>query len=64
MQLLSAIPALPVRDVEKSIRFYRDVLELSMPHHDTGFAIFYRDGVEVHLVHRDDLVGAGIDAPL
>jgi len=54
MQMLSAIPALPVRDVEKSIPFYRDVLELTMRHHDTGFAIFHRDTVEIHLWQADD----------
>jgi catechol 2,3-dioxygenase-like lactoylglutathione lyase family enzyme len=54
MQLLSAIPALPVRNVQKSIPFYRDVLELPMRHHDTGFAIFYRDTVEIHLWQADD----------
>jgi catechol 2,3-dioxygenase-like lactoylglutathione lyase family enzyme len=54
MQMLSAIPALPVRDVEKSIPFYRDTLGLSLRHHDTGFAIFHRDAVEVHLWQADD----------
>ena len=54
IQMLSAIPALPVRDVTTSIPFYRDVLGFSMPHHDGGFAIFYRDGVEIHLWQADD----------
>jgi catechol 2,3-dioxygenase-like lactoylglutathione lyase family enzyme len=54
MQLLSAIPALPVRDIEKSISFYRDVLGLIMRHQDHGFAIFHRDTVEVHLWQADD----------
>jgi catechol 2,3-dioxygenase-like lactoylglutathione lyase family enzyme len=54
MQLLSAIPALPVRDVAKSIPFYRDVLGLTMRHHDKGFAIFHHDAVELHLWQADD----------
>lgn len=54
MQLLAAIPALPVRNVDKSIPFYRDVLGLVMRHQDHGFAIFHRDAVEVHLWQADD----------
>jgi catechol 2,3-dioxygenase-like lactoylglutathione lyase family enzyme len=57
MQLLSAIPALPVHDVEKSIPFYRDVLGLIMRHQDHGFAIFHRDAVEVHYGRRMMKVG-------
>ena len=52
--MLSAILALSVRNVEKSIPFYRDVLELPLWHHDTGFAIFHRDSVEMHLWQADD----------
>ncbi len=54
MQMLSAIPALPVRHVTTSIPFYRDVLGLSMRHHDTGFAIFHLDAIELHLWQADD----------
>ena len=54
MRLLAAILGLPVRNVEKSILFYRDILELSTPHLDIGFAIIYRDGVEVHIWQADD----------
>jgi catechol 2,3-dioxygenase-like lactoylglutathione lyase family enzyme len=54
MQMLSAIPALPVRNVEKSIAFYGDVLGLSLRHQDTGFAIFHRDTVEIHLWQAND----------
>src|SRR5215212_4099221 len=54
MQMLSAIPALPVRNVTTSIPFYRDVLGLSMRHHDAGFAIFHLDAVELHLWQADD----------
>lgn len=54
MQMLSAIPALPVRNVEASIPFYRDIVGLSLRHHDTGFAIFHRDTVEIHVWQADD----------
>lgn len=54
MQMLSAIPTLRVRNVEKSIPFYRDVLGFSQPHQDSGFAIFSSDGVELHVWQADD----------
>jgi catechol 2,3-dioxygenase-like lactoylglutathione lyase family enzyme len=54
MHLLSAIPALPVRNVEKSIPFYRDMLGLMLRHQDAGFAIFHRDAIEIHLWQADD----------
>lgn len=54
MQFLSAIPALPVRDMQKSIPFYQDVLGLFLRHHDNGFAIFQRDAVELHLWQAGD----------
>jgi hypothetical protein len=52
--MLSAIPALPVCNVERSTSFYRDVLELTMRHSGNGFAIFHRDSVELHLWQADD----------
>ena len=54
MQMQAAIPALPVRNVELSIPFYRDILGLTMRHHDRGFAIFHQDTVEIHLWQADD----------
>ena len=54
MQMQAAIPALPVRNVELSIPFYRAVLGLTMRHHDGGFAIFHQDTVEIHLWQADD----------
>jgi len=54
MQMQAAIPALPVRNVELSIPFYRDVLGLTMRHHDGGFAIFHQDSIEIHLWQADD----------
>lgn len=54
MHMLSAIPYLPARDVETSIPFYRDVLGLTMRHHDEGFAIFQRDAIEIHVWQAND----------
>ena len=54
MTMLQAIPALPVRDVAKSILFYRDKLGFTIRHSDSGFAIFNRDDVEIHLWQADD----------
>jgi catechol 2,3-dioxygenase-like lactoylglutathione lyase family enzyme len=49
MKMLQAQPALPVKDMARSIRFYRDNLGLSFVLENEGFAIFRRDAVEVHL---------------
>ena len=46
---LSAIPALPVRNVESSVAFYRDVLGFECPHSEEGFAILQWGDVELHL---------------
>lgn len=54
MQLLSAIPALPVRNMEKSVPFYRDQLGFNVRRHDGGFAIFDRDAVELHIWQTTD----------
>jgi catechol 2,3-dioxygenase-like lactoylglutathione lyase family enzyme len=55
MKLLNAIPALPVRDLMKSIAFYRDKLGFTDAYHEDGFARLTRDGVEINLwVSGDD----------
>lgn len=54
MQFVSAIPALPVREMSRSISFYCDTLGFSLIHHDGGFAIVRRDAVEVHLWEASD----------
>jgi catechol 2,3-dioxygenase-like lactoylglutathione lyase family enzyme len=54
MPMLHTIPALPVRDVAKSIPFYRDKLGFTLRYSDTGFAIFIRDDVEIHLWQAED----------
>ncbi len=54
MNLKSAIPVLPVTDMEEGVRFYRDVLGFAVAHQDAGYAVLARDRVEVHLWLADD----------
>lgn len=49
MRMLQAIPALPVKDMERSVEFYRAKLGFTLLHHEGGFAILERDAVEIHL---------------
>ena len=49
MKMLNTIPALPVRDIGRSIEFYRDKLGFTPGHNDGGFAIIRRDAAEIHL---------------
>lgn len=54
MQLLLAIPALPVQSVAQSAIFYREQLGFIPRHEDTDFAIVVRDAVEIHLWEASD----------
>lgn len=54
MRMLQAIPALPVRDMARSVEFYRDALGFAVLHRDTGFAILRRDAVDLHLWAASD----------
>jgi len=54
MRLLQAIPALPVRDIEKSAQFYRDQLDFEIAYQERGFAIVRRDSVEIHIWAAND----------
>ena len=47
--LLSATPAMPVRDVPRAIAFYQEKLGFTPVHQDGGFAVLRRDEVEIHL---------------
>ena len=52
--LSQTIPALPVRNAERAVAFYRDKLGFDVLHHDGGFAVLRRDGAEVHLWEAAD----------
>ena len=54
LQFTMAIPALPVNDMARSLTFYRDKLGFTVVHHDNGFAVLRRDGVEAHLWQAAD----------
>ena len=53
MKMLRAIPALPVRDMERSVEFYRGKIGLELVHREGGFAILARDALAVfgRLIH-------------
>jgi catechol 2,3-dioxygenase-like lactoylglutathione lyase family enzyme len=40
--LTQTIPALPVRDIEPAVAFYRDRLGFDVLHHEGGFAVLGR----------------------
>ena len=48
-RMLHAIPALPVKNMERGVEFYRDKLGFTFGHLEGGFAIFRREAVEIHL---------------
>lgn len=54
MKMLYAIPALPVKDIGKSMTFYCNKLGFTVIHQETGFAVLRRDGVEIHLWAASD----------
>lgn len=54
MTLLSAIPALPVSNIETATSFYRNRLGFDVIHADAGFAVVARDQVRVHLWAAND----------
>lgn len=49
MRLKSAIPALPVRSMDRSAGFYTQMLGFTPAHREPDFAILKRDDVELHL---------------
>jgi catechol 2,3-dioxygenase-like lactoylglutathione lyase family enzyme len=53
-RMVLAIPALPVRDMTRSVAFYREQLGFTVRHEDAGFAILQRDAVELHLWEASD----------
>ncbi len=49
MQLMKAVPALPVQDMEAATDFYRYQLRFTVIHKVEDYAILVRDAVELHL---------------
>ena len=54
MSMTQTIPALPVRDAAKAVKFYRDKLGFEVFHHDGGFAVVGRDEAVLHLWEAGD----------
>ena len=52
--LSQTIPALPVREVEAAVGFYRDRLGFEVLHQDDGFAVLGRGDAVVHLWQAGD----------
>jgi catechol 2,3-dioxygenase-like lactoylglutathione lyase family enzyme len=53
-RLGQTIPALPVREAEAAVAFYRDRLGFEVLHHDGGFAVLLRDEAVLHLWEAGD----------
>jgi len=50
MKMVRAVPALPVRDINKSIDFYCNKLMFTLGHHEDGFAVLQFNNVRmIHL---------------
>ncbi len=52
--LSQTIPALPVRDAARAVKFYRDRLGFDVLHQDAGFAVMSRDAAVLHLWEASD----------
>jgi catechol 2,3-dioxygenase-like lactoylglutathione lyase family enzyme len=53
-KLVSIMPAVPVRNLDASLAFYRDKLGFTVRHREQGGAIIVRDATERHLTQLDD----------
>ncbi|QHL87979.1 bleomycin resistance family protein [Nibribacter ruber] len=54
MKMKKSIPALPVRNIGESVKFYSEKLGFEARHKEDGFAILVRDEVELHLWKSGD----------
>jgi catechol 2,3-dioxygenase-like lactoylglutathione lyase family enzyme len=54
VKLGQTIPALPVRNADHAVAFYRDRLGFDLLHHDGGFAVLGRDDAVLHLWEAGD----------
>lgn len=48
-QLLKITPAFPVREIDKSVKFYKDKFGFDCRHKEKAFAILVRSDIELHL---------------
>ena len=49
MEIKSAIPVLPVTNMDDGARFYRDTLGFTIVHQETGYCVLTRGRIQVHL---------------
>ena len=49
MKMKSAIPALPVSNMDDGVIFYRDALGFTVAHQEGGYAVLARDHIQIHL---------------
>ncbi len=48
------IPALPVQDIQQSVKFYTERLGFAARYQDEGYCIAVRDDIEIHLWRSGD----------
>ena len=61
MAFLSAIPALPVRDIATAAAFYTERFGFILVHTDAGFSVLIRDEVRIHLWEANDPLTPGAE---
>lgn len=54
MKMKKTIPALPVKNIEESVKFYSEKLGFTAPYYDDAFAKVVRDEIEIHLWASSD----------
>lgn len=54
MKMKKSIPALPIQNIEESIKFYTEKLGFEVPYYDTDFAKLTPDEIEIHLWASSD----------
>ena len=64
MTMMSAIPALPVRDKARAVAFYRERLGFASKGDNHTLGIMVRDEVEIHLWEANDPQAPGAEPQL
>nr|WP_298935558.1 VOC family protein [uncultured Dyadobacter sp.] len=54
MKMKKTTPALPVQNIEASVKFYSEKLGFTAPYYDDGFAKVVWDEIEIHLWASSD----------